>query len=989
MAKGAITQEIFDAIMQEMVGTYEVSEEDFAKLVPGPSSAPADRDEKRSRSPLKNPARYSKNWDRRRSRSWSSDSSGCEDFHLPGRRRKSGKHGKKGPKKPSPQQLANAVIPGNFIKRILANKDSVLKLGIDLIRWAGFHTLKGNEVIGSRRLQNDIHSDTCSKLVASFKCPIQPEHKSHCFVHIGNFKHPALKKPRLDDTFYQLMVDKGVVAEKLGFSKVINPLDNTLGTLQLTLLKCAKPMFLACNEYEVKPKSRRESRAKLLKALEKTVSLCRKSLVLIGLSYSLISSFRQDNILEAVGLRELAPKPSDFPNLEDSLLFGKEYMTELKNWLDRSEHPVEITYGLLTQEEKRKQAQQAKLAKEKGPRLADPVALSMIDYLLEYTIKNCRLKGTQKGKPQFWFMFDESTYEYKYYRLKLLEMQKLKQSTVDTEVQANAYHKSPEDLANESVRAMILAKKMAEAKKKCHKGLYKTKRIQRSTIGTQTDPITTSIQELQPLPKQTPSTTDLAFRHGLTLQQSCESAASMRSSSSSLSQNNIKNLKASPAKTSVESKSSSNLPLSDVDTSTRGTAENLARFLVEMGPELAGFNLDGISVNPEFWFLNEKQSPAFQYFSLKLTEFRQAKGLTYDPFKSDNVKEAAPQCSESKGSECRDPKPQIVEREVTIVCDSDSDCEIIEPQQPAPRCTESQRPKPQATESIDSVPLVSYCSEDENSDGEDPSQETAEQSCLFQITVPQDCTSGNTLHKVLTPPPQIKQHHQILYLKSQTPLPQGPMPQPPLIPLPPQPPNVQPLPPLPKEPEPQPPCLQMSRTQLKSNAAHSGQLYQPPLPKDCNLEPSLPHQNTDHSALLDTEANNVGSRVLLQDGKISEVQQGDHQDSVHQDCGTVVVVSQDKKLSISELVTEQESTQPAESVRKSAVTSVSMDAMQSLTHSPQPRKRGRPPKGATVSPKRVCYEDDDIVEVPLQSENESSNEHQGLQKDLSHQGFIG
>ncbi|XP_078526150.1 uncharacterized protein LOC144798912 [Lissotriton helveticus] len=1111
MAKGQLSQEIHDAIMQEMVGTYEVSEEDFAKLVPGPSTSPTrshDRNSRstsrartlsgqRSRSPQRSQSPHSRPRDHH-SRSKSPDSSGSDEFRLTGLSRNVRRQYRKALNRSEPIHPSfEEVLDEAKLKELTASRDGVSKLGFEVIRWSGFHTLVGNQVLVGKRAQSQLKKGSCAKVLASFKCQLKPEHRAHCYAHVGQYKHPALQKPDLDDAFYELLVAKGAVAEKLGFSEVINPLDKHLLALQLSILKCAQPMLIACSEYERNALPRRFTRAKLIRDLEKTISLCRKTLVLLGMSYTSTSAFRQNKILEAVGLRDVAPKPSDFPNLEDSLLFGKEYMAKLKEWLEKTKHPVQVTYGLLSQEEKRKQALEAKITARKGPRVADPVALSMIDYLLEYTMKNCRLKGTQKGKPQFWFMFDESTYEYKYYRLKLLEMQKLKQVTRDSEVQANAYQRSPEDLANESVRAMILARNIAAAKKRFRKVIpVRKKKKVRLTKGTQTDSEKSPVQIS--LPKTTSVVTEMELPQCVISQKTTSSEPWPVSNVPCTSKNpeRTDNPKSFVSEIIVESKPSTQLRASELDAETKETADNLARFLVEMGPELDGFNLDNVAGNREFWFLKQKQSQAYQYFCKKLTEFRKASGVVYDPLISYNRREEATQGSKSKDSQSCDPKnpstkPVVIESsdhgkavtrgseskssqshdhnkpsalkpqaigssklrdsatqgskwkgfqssgpnppatklQVTESSDrkeavthgseskgsqscphkpaaekppiieiDDSDCEIIEPQTYVQRASVHQVPAikgcgSQASKSKQPTfldePLVSYCSEDENSDSEDPSQSNPEKSHELSVAPTQDGEPSHPVAQVQKPlpierkaqPVQTQHLQPQRYLKPHTPLPQGPVPVPHLYSLPqgpvprPPPPSLPPLPlepppPLPKEPEPE------DTPPLYTTFHHS-------LPPDLqpDIKPVLLHPSNSetHSAICQIpkplpeqrspQAKELGSFQVPYIK--SEKPELECEYSGHPSVGARSWVQSSEKQGL-ELVTEDEPSQSLEEVGiRLKESQAPKESMQSASTTPSPlhRKRCGPSNGTTLSPKRLCA-----------GEEPSAPDHFGIQK---------
>ncbi|XP_029469727.1 involucrin-like [Rhinatrema bivittatum] len=50
------------------------------------------------------------------------------------------------------------------------------------------------------------------------------------------------------------------------------------------------------------------------------------------------------------------------------------------------------------------------------------------------------------------------------------------------------------------------------------------------------------------------------------------------------------------------------------------TAEKLAQFVAQVGPEIEKFSRENIANNPEFWFLNKRRSAAYRYYRMKVTE---------------------------------------------------------------------------------------------------------------------------------------------------------------------------------------------------------------------------------------------------------------------------------------------------------------------------------------------------------------------------------
>lgn len=249
------------------------------------------------------------------------------------------------PKIPLGLHLKDIQLPRRKMSFDLIDKSDVFsRFGIEIIKWAGFHTIK-DDVKFSQLFQTlfELETETCAKMLASFKCSLKPEHRDFCFFTIKFLKHSALKTPRVDNEFLNMLLDKGAVKTKNCFFEIIKPFDKYIMRLQDRLLKSITPLLMACNAYELSVKMKTlSSPLDLAVALETTNSLCRKSLALLGQTFSLASSFRQEKILEAVGLQDIAPSPAAFPNFEDSTLFGREYIDHLKAWLISSGCPLRI-----------------------------------------------------------------------------------------------------------------------------------------------------------------------------------------------------------------------------------------------------------------------------------------------------------------------------------------------------------------------------------------------------------------------------------------------------------------------------------------------------------------------------------------------------------------------------------------------------------------------------------------------------------------------
>ncbi|NIG58921.1 hypothetical protein BU61_2081 [Pontoporia blainvillei] len=58
----------------------------------------------------------------------------------------------------------------------------------------------------------------------------------------------------------------------------------------------------------------------------------------------------------------------------------------------------------------------------------------------------------------------------------------------------------------------------------------------------------------------------------------------------------------------------------DVDTKTMETAEKLAKFVAQVGPEIEQFSIENSIDNPDLWFLHDQNSSAFKFYRKKVFE---------------------------------------------------------------------------------------------------------------------------------------------------------------------------------------------------------------------------------------------------------------------------------------------------------------------------------------------------------------------------------
>ncbi|KAM6235804.1 SURP and G-patch domain-containing protein 2 isoform 3-T6 [Porphyrio hochstetteri] len=513
----------------------------------------------------------------------------------------------------------------------LVDKSDIFStFGIEIIKWAGFHAIK-NDAEFSRLFGAlfELETETCAKMLASFKCSLKPEHRDYCFFTIKSLQHAALKTPKVDNEFLNMLLDKGAVKTKNCFFEIIKPFDKYIMRLQDRLLKGVTPLLMACNAYELSIKTSGFGNPReMASAFETTVSLCRKSLALLGQTFALASVFRQEKILEAVGLQEMAPAPTLFPNFDDSTLFGREYIENLKAWLEKSGYPIQMK-----KPEPESTIQLKKPSPDTTvttPQRADQKVVETIEQLVNSIVSgtlSAKERNAQKNCPEYWFLSDEDSLEYKYYRLKLSEVQR--RTSAEKEAGEG---RTLEESASESVRAMWYARRAASIKRK----LFKRKRFgisaphgirrrkaRRATTGTQTVlSAGTVLKHQDKHPEGSAQPKPLASETGLSEKNSSldTTSSSQCATSSDLSL---------PAEERTDAEDllippelfpplSSQFP--DVDAKTMQTAEKLAKFVAQVGPEIEQFSIDNSADNPDLWFLQDQNSSAFKFYRMKVYE---------------------------------------------------------------------------------------------------------------------------------------------------------------------------------------------------------------------------------------------------------------------------------------------------------------------------------------------------------------------------------
>ncbi|NXU54861.1 SUGP2 protein, partial [Turnix velox] len=513
----------------------------------------------------------------------------------------------------------------------LVDKSDIFStFGIEIIKWAGFHAIKNDEEFSQLfGALFELETETCAKMLASFKCSLKPEHRDYCFFTIKSLQHAALKTPKVDNEFLNMLLDKGVVKTKNCFFEVIKPFDKYIMRLQDRLLKGVTPLLMACNAYELSIKTSGFGNPReMANAFETTISLCRKSLALLGQTFALASVFRQEKILEAVGLQEMAPAPTLFPNFDDSTLFGREYIENLKAWLDKTGYPIQIRRN---EPESTAQLDKPDAQSESTPQRADRKVVETIEQLVKSIISgslSAKERNAQKNCPEYWFLSDEDSLEYKYYRLKLSEMQRLTAAGKDE----GGEGRTLEESATESVRAMLYARRVASIKRKLFKrkklgiiprGNVRGRKVRRTTAGTQTLLSAGTVLKHQDKQLQDPV---LAKPSASETSPPEENSPLHPTSSSQCATTSEPSLPAEEKPEAEDLLAPSELfpPLSsqfpDVDAKTMETAEKLAKFVAQVGPEIEQFSIDNSADNPDLWFLQDRDSSAFKFYRMKVYE---------------------------------------------------------------------------------------------------------------------------------------------------------------------------------------------------------------------------------------------------------------------------------------------------------------------------------------------------------------------------------
>ncbi|KAH0625765.1 hypothetical protein JD844_033996 [Phrynosoma platyrhinos] len=494
--------------------------------------------------------------------------------------------------------------------------------GVEIIKWAGFDEIEQDpEYSELFRVLFTLETETCAKMLASFKCSLKPEHQEFCLSSIKTLQHMALRTPRVDGQFLNLLMEKKVMVTKNSFFEVIGPFDRYVMKLQNYLLKSSTPLLMACNGFELSIKTNSFSDpTQMAAAFKTTLSLCRKSLALLGQTFALATTFRQEKILEALSIQEAAPSPTLFPNFDTSALFGREYIEHLQSWLERSGIQMQLKKPATALPSESSRNTSETRAKIKIPQRADRKVVATIEKLVENMVSGIlsgREKAELRSNPEYWFLREEESLEHKYYKLKLSEAERLiaKEGRKEEE-------KTTRPCESDALQRVLYAKKIASIKKKLFRGrrpgilqrAAKAKKAKKATVGTQTLLSAGMMLKAEPQeppntqsPKDAPAgpTSDTASTSVFTaIAEEASSAGDGSTTEGSLG------LQENPPSLECQ--------FPDVDPKTMITAQKLAEFVAEVGPEIEQFSIENSADNPDLWFLQDRESSAFKYYRLKI-----------------------------------------------------------------------------------------------------------------------------------------------------------------------------------------------------------------------------------------------------------------------------------------------------------------------------------------------------------------------------------
>ncbi|XP_069083639.1 uncharacterized protein [Pleurodeles waltl] len=500
------------------------------------------------------------------------------------------------------------------LKDMIKEEDFTAKFGAQLVNWAD---LSVGHVFGNDRSCYNLHTETFSNMLMAFKCTLMKEHRKYFYSTVEpGLSHPGFKRPKLDDDFMDMFLDKQDSEAKINFLQSINPLNNYLENIQHLMLMANVPLFLACNNFEVNPLTAASSSTDLLVALKRTILLCRRSLVLYGQTFAFISAMRQEKILDALDLKgKPPPPPSHYPNLEDEFLFGKDYLTELRinelrHWKKKDKFP--------TMNKPDSPATQEELKRLPQDTLKDVPA--HVDAKMKVTIEKLARLVIEMGpemeainiqrmasNPEFWFLNAKETAAYKLFQIKVDELRQTHGLSSDSSKMKPPVAPVSQNLQSKITKTPDPIQKYANPEVVPESHLF-------------TPPLPPGPRSTSSILKATNSMSDIVPQ---TLHPTIPSQKQNQQEHPTIPS---EKLHQEPCKISNEMLQQEKSTVA-VDAKTKETAEKLAEFVFRIGPHLESVNKANLTSYQEFWFLNHIECPAYRFYEMKLAEFRLSKQL--------------------------------------------------------------------------------------------------------------------------------------------------------------------------------------------------------------------------------------------------------------------------------------------------------------------------------------------------------------------------
>ncbi|XP_032902939.1 SURP and G-patch domain-containing protein 2-like isoform X2 [Amblyraja radiata] len=198
--------------------------------------------------------------------------------------------------------------------------------GQQLIKWAGFLNVAADH--STKKF--DSNTDTYSKVTSAFRCLMSDQHQDIC--QSTSVAHEGLTCPVIDNSFVSLLRRKDIITCGEELDDLVHHEDPLLQEIQNRLLECVGPLTVAGINHELSSKVKSaQTPNELVSVLEQVIIACRQSMVFIGQTFAFVSQERRKNLLNKTGLVSVAPRYNYFTNLQNNELFGNKYINELRN----------------------------------------------------------------------------------------------------------------------------------------------------------------------------------------------------------------------------------------------------------------------------------------------------------------------------------------------------------------------------------------------------------------------------------------------------------------------------------------------------------------------------------------------------------------------------------------------------------------------------------------------------------------------------------